>query len=89
MMRPFACDSCSYTTNNKHDLKKASKVHFPDTYSKFSETLISRNYKINVPTTIVLIVFACLSYQTCGGPYLGGNYQHVASAQDILHFLHI
>ena len=21
-MRPFACDSCSYTTNNKYDLKR-------------------------------------------------------------------
>ena len=44
MMKPYACDRCSYSSNYKHDLKRHQKVHFPETYSN---SRIEKNQSIS------------------------------------------
>ena len=44
MMKPYACDSCSYSSNYKYDLKRHQKVHFPETYSN---SRIEKNQSIS------------------------------------------
>ena len=44
MMKPYACDRCSYSSNYKYDLKRHQKVHFPET---FSNSRIEKNQSIS------------------------------------------
>ena len=44
MMKPYACDSCSYSSNYKYDLKRHQKVHYPETYSN---SRIEKNQSIS------------------------------------------
>ena len=44
MMKPYACDRCSYSSNYKHDLKRHQKVHFPEAYSN---SRIEKNQSIS------------------------------------------
>ena len=44
MMKPYACDSCSYSSNYNYDLTRHKKIHFPETYSN---SRIERNQSIS------------------------------------------